>query len=619
MIRVETFKKAKEELYGFRKFEEKQEAFFNFALKTINENRETDTVTVFPARCGLGKSTFLRILVKAWLIDNPGRGLIIVTDNLDRLKEYRNLNDENKQLDKNKQVKYPVAYLDSENYATVIKTQNQCPILLISTQRYFQMDTIAPFLSYFEGGKEYRRDTVIFDEAPYFYENGEVGIDELDYLNSALNGGITDLSDHEDKAWLVEQYSQFREKMIELLNSLEQKRNRTTYLYYQPCKTSITDDDRRLYAILDKSDVYTKYRRSAEIIKNIQQLLLGGGFFTSFKLSDNNNYKKCFLVRRSFVSKFYLDRDIKTFIFDATAAQSENYYIDADWLDELDCDSFCVPLDYMTVHVVDVNTSRNALLTRGNREAALDAIRDYIASIGASEDDTLFVTYKALLDAGAFDEIGFTADNSRYFGNVKGFNQDRDKHTYIQVGLNRQTDINYVFNLFENEPAIGEEIKRETDVQKNIAAMDSLLSSDLVNSYMCAEVIADFVQNLFRIKAREINNRDKIEVYLFCKNTENIIMELQYALGRHGAKIEVVELTAMQDDKIIRRKGNSRAKRIVEWLTMQHSGQFEISDLLNDLEMTQSDFDRAKKGNRQLREHFQRMKVPGTKSTYHIG
>ena len=322
MIRKETFEKAREELYSFRRFHDKQEAFFNYALETINsedgEDRDTSTITVFPARCGLGKSTFLRILIKAWLMDNTNRGLIIVTDNLERLKEYRSLNDENKHEDKDKhEVLFPIAYLDSENYAAEHKTQKQCPILLISTQRYFQMDSIEKFLTYTDGETEYRRDTIIFDEAPYFYDNGEIGIEQLDYLHTALNEGITDLADQTEKMWAIEQYSAFREWMISLLNNLEQQRNKTTYLYYQPTRMRITNDaesDCRFLTLIEKSDVYSKYRRSKDIVKNILQFLCGGGFFTSFKLSDNNNYKKSFLVRRSFMPKFYLDRDVKTFI-----------------------------------------------------------------------------------------------------------------------------------------------------------------------------------------------------------------------------------------------------------------------------------------------------------------
>ena len=112
MVKVETFNKNKELLYSKRKFHLKQIEFFNYVLDVMNSDRDTDTITVFPARCGLGKTTFLRIFIKSWLTDNKNRGLIIVTDNLRRLSE---LNDENDNR---------IAYLTAENKSTEIIRQS---------------------------------------------------------------------------------------------------------------------------------------------------------------------------------------------------------------------------------------------------------------------------------------------------------------------------------------------------------------------------------------------------------------------------------------------------------------------------------------------------------------
>ena len=268
MIKRETFELNKERLCKKIKFHPKQNEFFNFALDTINNDTDIEKITVFPARCGLGKTTFLRVLIKSWLADNKNRGLIIVTDNLQRLSE---LNDENDNR---------IAYLTAQNKATEIIRQNYCPILLISTQRYFQMDSIEPFLTYRDGEHTYHRDTVIFDETPYFYCNGEIGIDELNILHSALNGGITDLYNQEEKEWALEQYNTFRAKMIDTLNSLEQSRNRTTYLFYRPEFDSITDDDSRFYSIISDSDIVIKYKATKKILSDIDYFVHNGGFFS---------------------------------------------------------------------------------------------------------------------------------------------------------------------------------------------------------------------------------------------------------------------------------------------------------------------------------------------------
>lgn len=607
MIKATTFRKNLNKIYD-RTFNEKQISFFKFCLEQINNDRNTENITVFPARCGLGKSTFLKVLVKSWLEDNTNSGLIIVTDNLTRLNE---INDETDRR---------IAYLTAENKETEIFRQAYCPVLLISTQRYFQMDSIDQFLHYYDNGVTKTRATIIFDESPYFYEDGEIGIAEINLLHSALNDGISDLCSTNDKQWIIKQFDLFRQKLIEIINGLEQKRNQTTYLFYQPDSERITEDDMRFYSILENNtDVYRKYPQVKKILFDLEEFLNNGGFFCSFKLRDNNDYHKSFMVRHSYLAKFKLGGEIKTFIFDATADISEMYPTGAEWLNVLDCSDFNVPLDYLKVHIVDVNTSRNALINKESKDKTLKAIKNYISANVANRNDTLFVTYKALLESHEFDEIGYTLDNSLYFGNSKGFNDSREKHTYIQVGLNRQSDIKYLLNLLSNDEVQESFIKNENilNIQSNIAAMDSLLRSDLVDSYRCAEVCADFLQNLFRTKARDIDNREEINVYLFCKHSENMQMELNYWLANEGATIDMVELESLKKDKITNRRGDTKPKMILNWLDIQPPEfEFTIKQMLKELGMSTQQFKTVKRGNQYIKTLFDRMKVEGKRGLY---
>ena len=608
MIKSTTVRKNLNTIYNDRKFNDKQISFFKFALEQINNDRDTDNITVFPARCGLGKSTFLKALVKSWLEDNTDSGLIIVTDNLTRLNE---INDETDRR---------IAYLTADNKETEILRQAYCPVLLISTQRYFQMDSIDQFLHYYDNGVTKTRNTIIFDESPYFYEDGEIGIAEINLLHSALNDGISDLCSTNDKQWIIKQFDLFRQKLIEIINGLEQKRNQTTYLFYQPDSDRITEDDMRFYSILENNtDVYRKYPQVKKILFDLEEFLNNGGFFCSFKLRDNNDYHKSFMVRHSYLAKFKLGGEIKTFIFDATADISEMYPTGAEWLNVLDCSDFNVPLDFLKVHIVDVNTSRNALINKESKDITLRAIKDYITDNISDKDDALFVTYKALLESREFDEIGFTLDNSLYFGNSKGFNDSREKHTYIQVGLNRQSDIKYLLNLLSNDEVQESFIKNENilNIQRNIAAMDSLLRSDLVDSYRCAEVCADFLQKLFRTKARDIENREEINVYLFCKHSEHMQMELNYWLANEGATIDIVELESLKKDKITNRRGDTKPKTILNWLDRQPQGfEFTVAEMLDELGLSARQFKTVKRGNKYIKSLFDRMKVAGKRGVY---
>lgn len=606
MIKAETFEAHKNRIYPNRKFHNKQKDFFKLALDQINDNKDLERMTVFPARCGLGKTTFLRILIKSWLADNKDRGLIIVTDNLQRLSE---LNDEND---------YKIAYLTAQNKATEIIRQNYCPILLISTQRFFQMESIEPFLSYKVGDTEFERDTVIFDETPYFFEDGEIGIEELNVLHSALNEGLTDLVDGETKKWVLDQYDIFRNRMIEIIKSLEMERNRTTYLFYRPTDGNITDDDKRLYELLNANhDIFKKHPNAKRILEDIEYFIKNGGFFSSFKLKDNNTYHKSFMIRKSFLHKFLLGK-VKTFVFDATADISELYPYDADWLELLDCKEFNVPLNFLNIHIININTSRNALLVKNDKHTKTDAIKDYITKVVSDTDDTLLISYKALLDDSRFDDIGFSKSNSLYFGNTKGFNHKRDCHTLIQVGLNRQSDIKYLLNFLSNNDDFELRVKNDiTDVQRNIKEIDTLLKSDLINSYMSAEVVADFIQNLFRTKARDIFNEEQVNVYLFAKKNENLMMELNYALGQNGAHIDITELDDLKIAKIENRKGETKAKQVLGWLKRQPQGaMFNITEMFNELGFNNDDFKAVKRANKVIKDKFDEMKIPGTRGKY---
>ena len=608
MIKVETFFEELKRIYPTRKFTQMQMDFFKFAIEIINTDRDTQKLTAFAARCGLGKSSFLHLLIRCWLKDNEDRGLIIVTDNLQRLAEM--YDDADKRI----------AFLTAENKETEMVRQLHCPILLMTTQRYFQMESIERFLSYYRNGDKHCRDTVIFDEQPYFYTDNEIGVHEINLLHSALSEGITDLCTPSDKSWALAQYNACREKLIDTINYLENKRNKTTYLFYHPEFDRITEDDIKFYSIINSSltEIDNKYPTAKRILHDLSFFLKNGGFFSSSKLKDNNDYHKRFIVRHDFKEKFLFGREVKTFVFDATASISELYPDDAEWLNILDCEDYTVPLDYMNIHIIDVNTSRNALINKSDRNFKIFSIKNYIKELSLDTEDTLFVTYKTLLQDGTFDDIGFSVNNSLYFGNTRGFNHNNNKHTFIQIGLHRQSNINYLLSFLSNNKDFELRIKNDTvGIEANIAEMDSLLKSDLVDGYICAEVAADIVQNIFRTKAREVDNQDKIDVYLFCVPSENLMIELQYALGRYGANIEIEKLDDLQAFKIKNRKGEANTKKIIVWLDTQSKGRtFSTSEMTTEIGITTADFKTVKKNNQYIKERFDAMKIPGTRGKY---
>ena len=188
-----------------------------------------------------------------------------------------------------------------------------------------------------------------------------------------------------------------------------------------------------------------------------------------------------------------------------------------------------------------------------------------------------------------------------------------DKHTYFQVGCNRQTDINYlILLLLANEDFEMSVRDGYIDVESSIAQFDDLLRHELVDSIMCAELTTDFVQNVFRTKARNIDNTDRIDVYLFYKESDNLMTELQCAFGKLKAKITVETLEELDLSKILNRKTKSEtnAQKIVKWIEVQPKGRkFDIKEFLAETGLSDKNFKVTKKKNPTLQRKFDSMKV----------
>lgn len=57
-----------------------------FLDRHISESTDTNFIDVFPLRCGIGKTTYIKYAISDAL--RNGRGLIVITDSLKRMKEY---------------------------------------------------------------------------------------------------------------------------------------------------------------------------------------------------------------------------------------------------------------------------------------------------------------------------------------------------------------------------------------------------------------------------------------------------------------------------------------------------------------------------------------------------
>lgn len=77
-------------------FDEKQTQFFKDAFEIITHDRNTNKVTCFSPRCGIGKSTFIHTFMHCCIGNfffegrHEPQGLVVITDSIKRLEELSN-------------------------------------------------------------------------------------------------------------------------------------------------------------------------------------------------------------------------------------------------------------------------------------------------------------------------------------------------------------------------------------------------------------------------------------------------------------------------------------------------------------------------------------------------
>ena len=599
-----------------------QKEFFQYFLDIV-DNAKGNQIEVVPGRCGLCKST----LLKAWiqiLLENPYEGAIVVTNSIDRLEALRYQDGENRSdafeelyvrnIDK-------IALMTSSNKSTEEIAQKHKPILLMTSQRYFKLDKsqIKQYLSYEYDGHNCKRNIVVFDEDPEFFSFDYLGDSDLNGIDTALRNGITDICDREEKDWILDQWALFKEYIQRQFREFEYIRNRNTYKYwFDENKEDITEDDTRFFAIIQeyKTTMRKAVWNCMDSIDKCKSLIKNGGILSVNKAANKDQYCKNFMIIRNKMNNYLLGRNVKVIVLDATASIAEKYSgFDDRIVIHNDCVRFNVRLDWMDVKLIDVNTSRNALLAKEESDRTKEIIINYLKNQNLPSDDTLFATYKILHDRHDFEELGYR--NCNYFGNMRGFNRYNRLHNYVQVGVNRQRDINYLAILLNNQPEyIDYALSCKNDTEKSIQFFDKLISGSEVANIRNAEIAADTIQNIFRICARNLNNTDPAHIYLFfdSKQYKGLIDELGYNLGKLGAKIEVVKLEALAEDKIQRRKTvdgeKSIAQKILDWINEQQQGtEFETKELLNGVGISGKQFEKSKANNKGLREKMDKLKI----------
>ena len=557
----------------------------------IENDENTEKITVFPLSCGVGKSQYIKCLLSDALINQYG--LIVVTDTIDRLTKYvTGCGDDDGELTNFiKRNAEKISILTAETYRAEIGKTNHKPIILMSTQRYFGLtkDDIIRFTT----GQQCKRNKIIFDEKICILESRRLTVKSLNNIDTALKEALDNTINQEEKARLINEYNTLNAELQGALSDNEHQncdiQDFKRELYFD-CQ-NVTIDIDNFYTLIDKYKQQL-YKYNPEILKDIYSIkkLLFDGVITSQKTkskcvnSEYQRYNNYFTVVTNNTDKL-LGIGAKVFVLDGTADISPEYMLNC--VNMVDCRDFKKDLCRLTINIVNVNTSKDRLLKGDEKTNELiKTIIDYIKALPLNID-TVF-TYQAI-------ENKFTNDfaNVAHFGDINGRNDFRTVNNICQVGLNRMSELLYF--LYANE------IKMFNDADKLF--IKRIYDKQTIDDIRCRMILADIEQNIFRSKIRNNDNKEVCTYTLIFNTTEpNKFIDDKYQplvdmiKSRYeplGAVVNVVdtpiEFRLFRADKR-KAKAETTLQKFNKWRKNQHNRTVKRKDIVSECNLTDSQF-----------------------------
>lgn len=537
-------------------------------------------ITVFPLRCGIGKSTYIRYTISDTL-QNGRSGLIVITDAIDRLHEY--VNADYLEINRDR-----IALLTSDTVRDELKTQWRKPILIMTTQRYFALsrEEIIAFTKY-EGGN--RRDKIIFDEKPYLIERHKVRIKTFNDIDTALHESIDDTIDPDEKAWITTQWKILIERMKEIMVAYESMtENQLEKWHYTPNST-LTEDDSRFFAFIERHKQKLNQSNNGVYvdIQAIRQLVYEGATIICHKMASGE-YEKYFVVTWDNSEKL-LNLGADVYVLDGTADIDPEYQVH--YVKMVDCTDFLVPLKNLTINIVDAPATSKTRLCKDESASrnTISALKRYMET-DAERVSAIFTCQKIV---NQFESILPADGLTGHFGAIKGSNRYRNMTHIAQVGLNRYSDTEYRQIAYLTK-LLGEDY--------GASRVERVIGQPAIDKVMNLSLLADFEQNLFRSKLRNIDCVDNVVYTLFINVSayQGLIDLITERYGKRlGATIKIINRPAELDiAKAQNRKANKKtyAQLVIDWINLQPSGsRFTTSQLREACQLTREQWKNAKK------------------------
>lgn len=627
-------------------FDEQQMAFFKDTIDMLVHNRDTNKITALAMRCGIGKSTLIRIFMHCCLADcnyelrKHPQGMIVVTDIIKRLESLTDM--EQDKLDGERywgdffkdfgikelyeEFERSIIVLNStEDFKDQLIRQKYKPIVLLSTQRYFMMSEAVreQLFTFTHNGENLKRDIVIFDEAPYFSEMATIDSNNLTKIEAALYEGLS--NEVKDKEFAVREYKVFKDRLLDIMDEKEKLNPESNVIVYCQDKrySGITPNDELFFKILDEnSDSLTKqYPPIMRDIYCLKEIAEHGAVFNSVK-KKYGKYERSFLRLRDNRECFYLGQDRKFFVFDATADLDPRY--DLDYVEVVTGKKYNKDIN-MEITFVNMSTSKNVLCRKSKRatdstNAMTSTIKQKINQAVGSHKKMVVASYSDLKKKFEKD-----FENVIYFGNIKGSNDYKDVYQMAHVGMNRFPNLAYYYMYCGCHMEEYDKLA-EMSEEESLHFFDQLSKNhnkdyeDIITEVMLRCMLADFEQNIFRLAIRNFKNTEKVRVWVFCNTDDALYHELTKRIekryGPYGVKFtyedapEELQIEKVKDRKPPEGKKQTNAQKIIEWREKLVPGtEYKVKDLLEGTGLNDKQFQKVKKNNKVISDIFAKDKT----------
>lgn len=594
------------------------------AIQYAAQDKEhTDEVSVLSIPCGSGKSTALTRLISEVLARNDGEGLIIVTDSVERMKEYwkpdtRNPAFDDVLLNFIKRHEKQVAVMNRDNYESMRKQQWHKPVVVLTTQRYFSWtpERVKELLRW-EGGT---RPLIIFDEAPYLSVERDVTAATINKVAAALRMGIeaTDDAGRETKEWAITFWEDIRAKLLSKMDELEYMPD----LQYACIAGEENDglDAFLAYVHENRSKLDTDKERIVDMVEDVARLLIEWGVYSHRGSAQSGLYESKYTVHvdhRDLVTGL----DAKVIVLDGTATVSPMY--DEDYVHMSPTRDFVRSLAYLNIRICDVPTGESEL--RGNAGETAKMICAYLAHATGVDHELIIFSSKKMEES--FRAAGFDKEHTGHFNNIKGLNSYSRAVNIAQVGLNRKPPIEYLMLDLARNDDVREQLITDTVAEGHSVAMDKAREAlDYSLEPMTRHVLADMEQNMYRGVIRNAANTKPYTYYVFFAHDQyqQLIEMIRERYEPLGAKVELVS----RDEVEAYRPQGAEAARVAvieEWLDHWDGTAIRQRDVYKKLGMERTEFNNAlasPAGTRvkaRIDEAKQKAKAAGLKTGWLLG